>query len=277
MAQKPKKAIIVSISSDIGHAMALRWQKAGHQVCGTYRTKSDSLEALTQKGIKTFQCDLASTEDVIKTCQAITETFGDWDTLVLCPGAQEPVGAFLEVDFDDWATSIEVNFTNQLRFVHALLPTRRVSEGSTPSVLFFAGGGTNNAPVNYSAYIISKIGLMKMTELLDAEVPDTNFTILGPGWVKTKIHNATLEAGARAGSNYERTLEKLKSKELTPMEDVLDCCDWLVTSDRELVGGRNFSVVFDAWGEEKLNAKLKQDKDLYKLRRAGNDFMLRRT
>ena len=114
-----------------------------------------------------------------------------------------------------------------------------------------------------------------MCELLDAEIPDTRFIILGPGWVRTKIHASTLKAGKLAGANYGKTLEKLAGGECTPMDEVLDCCDWLFNTPRRVVGGRNFSVVYDAWGDKRLTDKLKQDKDMYKLRRSGNNYLVR--
>jgi hypothetical protein len=100
--------------------------------------------------------------------------------------------------------------------------------------------------------------------------------ILGPGWVKTKIHKATLEAGEEfAGPNYERTIYKLTSDECTPIEEVMDCCEWLVNQPREVISGRNFSAVFDRWGSEELADRLCKSSDLYKLRRCGNALLLR--
>ena len=111
-----------------------------------------------------------------------------------------------------------------------------------------------------------------MCELLDAEVPDTSFVIVGPGWVKTKIHQATLDAGLKAGANYEKTKAKLAGDECTPMEKVLDCCDWIIKADRSIISGRNFSVVFDKWEDPALMKKLAEDPDMYKLRRHRNDW-----
>ena len=62
-----------------------------------------------------------------------------------------------------------------------------------------------------------------MVELLDAEIIDTTFSILGPGWVKTKIHDSTLKAGNAAGKNYEKTIQMLENNgsECYPMEKLL--------------------------------------------------------
>lgn len=266
------KAVIVSVSSDIGSCLAKRWRQRGMEVCGTYRTPSGLVDDLGKCGVKILQCDVSDSSSLRDTCAILRRTFAPWDYLVLCAGTMEPVGAFAEGNFAQWEKSLEVNFTRQVQFVHELLPSRNKQGGHSPVVLFFAGGGTNNATVNYSAYTVSKIALIKICELLDAEVPDTNFVIVGPGWVKTKIHQATLKAGPKAGANYQKTIFKLAGDECTPMEKVLDCCDWVIKADRRVVSGRNFSVVFDKWGSAPLTRKLLEDPHMYKLRRHGNDW-----
>ena len=263
--------MIVAVSSDIGNALAKRWRQRGMEVGGTYRTPSCLVDDLVKSGVKTFRCNAANTSSVRNTCNDLRLAFDRWDYLVLCPGSLEPVGSFADGNFVEWEKSLRINFTRQLQFVHELLPVRNKTGKHPPVVLFFAGGGTNNATLNYSAYTVSKIALIKMCELLDAEIPDTNFVILGSGWVKTKIHRSTLDAGQRAGANYQRTIDKLAGDECTPMDKVLECCDWLINADRQVVSGRNFSVVFDKWGTDPLIKKLLKDPDMYKLRRHGND------
>jgi len=271
-----QRIIIISASSDIGLALSEHWLALGHEVIGTYRRASTAMEGLKGKGMKFVRCDLA---DISSTNRCIEELRWHgklWDALVFCPGAQEPVGSFMSLNFQEWSESIEINFTGQMRLTHALLPLKNTRSSMEPLVLYFAGGGTNNATVNYSAYTLSKIALMKMCELLDAEIGEARFTILGPGWVKTKIHEATLRAGAgKAGVNYQRTIEKLAGGECNPMERVVACCDWVLAAPRAVVSGRNFSVVFDAWGDPRLNTQLLTDPNLYKLRRAGNSLQFK--
>jgi NAD(P)-dependent dehydrogenase (short-subunit alcohol dehydrogenase family) len=208
-------------------------------------------------------------------CEELKRRAWHWDVLVLASGTLEPVGPFLQCNFADWAASIAANFTGQMQVLHELLPARRVAGALPPMALLFAGGGANNAPVNYSAYTLAKIALIKAVELLAAETRDCRLTILGPGWVKTKIHEATLRAGERAGANYQRTLEKLTQDECVPMQSVVECCNWIVAADSEVASGRNFSAAFDAWGDPRLEELLRADPDMYKLRRAGNAKLAR--
>ena len=267
------KRVIISISSDIGFALANRWLKAGHEIIGTYRTQNLALQKLQEQGVKLVHADLKDVGGVKKACQFLKDKCSSWEFLVMAPGAQEPIGAFAECDFDQWKESVSVNLLEQLRILHELLPFKNNTLSLKPLVLFFAGGGTNNATSCYSAYTISKIASIKMMELLDAEIPDIRFSIMGPGWVKTKIHKATLNAKDKAGDNYLKTIEKLEGNECNPMERVLDCCDWMMTSPREVISGRNFSCVFDQWDNPELVKVLKEDGNIYKLRRFGNDCL----
>lgn len=268
-------AFIIAASSDIGGALSLRWKSAGWYVCGTYRNKTKSVEKLIVSGIRLFPCDLSDVESIKIACNKLRASNGKWDILVLCPGSQDPVERFMDSDFNEWEKSININFTSQMRIVRELLPFRNKRKGMWPCVLFFAGGGTNNAVKNYSAYTVSKIALIKMCELLDAEIPDTRFAIIGPGWVKTKIHKSTLDAGLKARENYKRTLKKLASNECTPIKDVLDCCDWIINKPKKIISGRNFSVVYDRWGAEELEKKILEEPNMYKLRRFGNDYLVK--
>ena len=261
--------IIISISSDIGFSLAKKWLKSGKSVTGTYRTKSSLCDELEAMGANLFHCDLEDKSSIHNAINLINN-FNSWETLTLAAGHQEPVGKFLDCNFENWEQSIMVNFTRQLNIVHGLMPNKSPAKSS---VLFFAGGGTNNATIAYSAYTISKIALIKMVELLDAEILDTTFSILGPGWVKTKIHESTLKAANAAGKNYEKTIQMLENNgsECYPMDKVINCCDWLLSSPRELVGGRNFSAVHDPWESDSIELIL-SDSNLFKLRRFGNDF-----
>ncbi len=276
MSKETRSAIIISASSDIGTALSQRWLGRGWNIFGTYRTKSQAVEKLYGAGIKLVYCDLSDSNSIRDACSNLCASCPQWDVLVMCPGLQDPVGPFAECNFDEWKKSVRVNFTHQMEIIHKLLPSKRTNTAFGPCVLFFAGGGTNNAPVDYSAYIASKVALIKMCELLDAEIPDTRFAIVGPGWVKTKIHESTLKAGARAGNNYQRTIQKLASNGCTTVDKVLDCCDWLIKAPRKLIGGRNFSVVFDKWGTEELEKRLIQEPNMYKLRRYGNDWLVKK-
>ena len=193
-----------------------------------------------------------------------------WDVLLLAAATLEPIGPFESIDIDAWAASVELNLVSQARAIHALLPTRR--RDRSPIIILFAGAGVNDAPVNFSAELVGKLGLIKLCELLDAELPDARMVIIGPGWVDTKLHRQTLDAGQRAGAALARTREKLNNGAFVQVDRVLDCLDWAIDQPKSVVGGRNFSAAHDSWSDGRLADKLLETGDMYKLRRRLNDW-----
>jgi NAD(P)-dependent dehydrogenase (short-subunit alcohol dehydrogenase family) len=230
------KAIVMGGSSDIGTALMVDWLNKGWEVEAT--TRSNPILELSP-----------------------------WDVFMTCIATMKPIAPFLECSFGEWEESVGINFMRHAKALHQALPYRN----KNASVILWSGPGTNNAPLNYSAEIVAKIAQIKLCELLAAEIPDCRFVIIGPGWVNTKIHKETLEAGAAAGANLERTKEKLLSG-CTKMSRIVDFVDWIIKQPVEVVSGRNFSIPNDIWGDWRLNAYLRSNPDAFKLRRHSNDW-----
>lgn len=179
-------------------------------------------------------------------------------------GSQKPIGKIENLKNSEIIQSFNINFLSQFIITKEILRYRNKNSFS----LFFAGGGVNNATKYYSTYTLSKIALIKFVELLDFEIKDARFTIIGPGWVNTKIHNATLQSD-KSGKNKQLTLKKLKSKKLTTMEEIFNFFEWLYSEKKHIVSGRNFSVVYDK-NIKQLKKRLIKDQNFFKLRRSGN-------
>lgn len=263
---KPR-IIVLAASSDIGAYLAKHFLHGGAEVVGTYRSPSPRVEELEKSGARLFALDITSTEQVQSFANKLRECAFSWNVLISAAGVLEPIGGFFSHDFDAWEKGFITNSTAQLRVLHAVYGLR--DRASLAKVVFFAGGGTNGPFDNYSAYCAGKLVLIKMTELLDSECPDLQVSIIGTGWVNTKIHQQTLAAGTAAGRSLDRTRDFLKNAERagTTLETVAECVDWCLSSPRSAVGGRNFSLVHDPWRSEQTIDELNANADLYKLRR----------
>lgn len=263
--------IILGVSADIGLNICRLFQRDGARILGTYRNDFAERENLAKlSGVRLLQCDLTNPSDIDELAQSAAQSGYAWDTIFSSVGTSEPIGRFFDLNFNDWARSVDVNMISQLRAIHALYPMRDKSK--TVNIALLAGGGTNNPFRCYSAYCVAKIGLIKMCELIDDEAEDVNAFILGPGFVKTKTHYETLRAGAKAESNLDRVEKFMASSgNGTSFEDIYKCLEWSRKMGRDVVGGRNLSVVHDRWGEDDgLANELKLDKNMYKLRRYRN-------
>lgn len=191
-----------------------------------------------------------------------------WDVCVIALGVLAPIGKFFDLSEFKWEANVHSNALIPLRLLRDAWPNRRPGA----SVCFFSGAGVSRPAQTYSGYAASKAMLMKMTELLDDEYEDTKFFILGPGMVRTKIQQQTIDAGA-AAFNHERVKKFMDAGDEshgtgTSHQKIYDCLRWCMAQPKSVVGGRNFYVPNFEWNEQTASI-LAQNRDIFKLRRFG--------
>lgn len=267
--EEKKVVTIISITSDIGKALAERYLKRGDIVIGTYRSLKGLNELKKIKNCYLFPCDISKKVSIETFSNKFKKLGLEWDTFISCPCNPLPLKSFFESNFEEWNNSIHINSIEQLRVLYELYPVRNKKDIS--NVVYFAGGEINKPGINFSAYSASKIFLIKMCEVLNAENKDINAFIVGPGWVKTKVHKQILENTNPSDERHIKTTEFLKNRKGTEMDDIFNCIDWLCKQGKEISGGRNFSVVYDDWGKEGFSNRLKSNLNLYRLRRNEKD------
>lgn len=247
---------ILSVSSDIGHALALKYLNDGYEVIGTYRNKELIADLAQESRMQLFYCNIALRESIQFMITAYRAISKPWNIFISCVGTLEPIGPFFSSDFNVWEEAVTVNSLAQLRILYELWPHRKQEQ--LCHAAFFAGGGTNNSFPDYSAYAASKVFLIKMCELLDDENQDMNVFIVGPGFMPTKIH---------------KVLDFLRSgRPQASYGDVYNCINWCIAKGKNIAGGRNFSVVHDPWREDtQLIEQLQRDRNKFKLKRFRNE------
>jgi NAD(P)-dependent dehydrogenase (short-subunit alcohol dehydrogenase family) len=275
MISRPSQnAFIAAISSDIGRALAHMYLEEGWNVIGTYRDDSGLESLRRQPRVQLIKCDICQRDELLNVAAELDRAGFRWDLFISAVGRLSPIGPFLNGDRDAWMESLSINGPSQLALLHAIAPCRRPAP--LAKVAFLVGGAISRSFPNYSAYSLGKLQLVKFCELIHDEAPDMHAIAVGTGWVATKIHQQTLEAAALAGDNFERTRDFLVREEAgTAMADIKALLDWCFAQPRDITGGRNFSVVHDAWrhGGAALARALSRDADGFKLRRHGDGAM----
>lgn len=265
---------ILSVSSDIGMILAKKYLKDNFRVIGTYRTFSDRLLPLQKEKLCTLIAfDTTDSASLKNLREKLKKLKINWETFISCVGEPRPLTPFFKTDFDSWIASVSLNSTLQLRVLHTLYPLR--SKKKICNVVFFAAGGINKAVIDFSAYTIGKIMLVKMCEYLDAEEESLNIFTVGPGWTKTKTHTLILNDPDVSKEKKSATLEFLKKERGTDIGYIYDCIRSLSKMGKEIASGRNFSIVYDpldAKNRKRLAESLKKDRNMYKLRRYGSDL-----
>jgi len=216
-----KTVFILGVNSDIGFALAKQYSKAGFRVMGTRNQDYAIKEFNALPNSQLFYLDIMEPYYTGKFLEEIKKLDFKWDVLISCIGNVKPIGSFFDLIPGEWKNGVELNATSLFSVLPGLCEKRNLYS----SVFFLAGAGTNSALPNYSAYVVSKILLIKMCEQLDAETY-LKVCVVGPGMVKTKGHQDTLEAGERAGHNFVKVKEFLETGEGTSMKKIFDCSRW---------------------------------------------------
>jgi len=263
--EKPT-AVLLGVTADIGRHIAGFLLRDGWRVIGLGRHAERATNLIGKDSFHFIPCDLTVTQSIKNAIREVCALGWHWNLFASIAGTMEPIGRFFDLDFDEWEQSVVVNSTAQLRVLHGLWPQRDNTRAI--DVMLLAGGGTNNAMTNYSAYCLSKIALIKMCELIDDEEPQANAFIIGPGFVPTRIHEETLRAGPAAGEGFEKTKAFLETNG-TSFEDIYKHMHWCMSEGRRVAGGRNFSTVHDPWRNNAmaLSSSLVGDPNAFRLRR----------
>ena len=81
METRKQRAVIISVSSDIGTAMRHRWVSDGWEVFGTYRTRSQQVEQLTDRNNDLLERLEGIAEDLSETQVAYQTLLGSYNEL----------------------------------------------------------------------------------------------------------------------------------------------------------------------------------------------------
>jgi short-subunit dehydrogenase len=261
---------ILSVSSDIGFYLAEKFLQNGSDVIGTYRTLRPVNVRTRLQGCTLLPCDISKINEVRRLVKSVNMLKLRWSIFISCVGQLTPLTPFFDTEFGKWEKSFNVNGIFQLRVLHALYPFR---DNTHPShAVFIAGGGVSKTVKDFSAYTAGKVMLVKMSELIDAEEKNLDIFTVGPGWVKTKIHNQVLNA-SHLSNKYTETKQFLDSGKGTDLASIFQCIVNVCSLGKGITGGRNFSVVHDT-----INGTLKPaykkslsiNTELFKLRRFEN-------
>lgn len=259
--------VILSVSSDIGSALAKMYLRDGHTVIGTYRHAKSIGKLRQSKKCHLLHCDISQKKSIEDFLIRYQRLHMKWDTCISCPATPLPLTPFFKTNFDEWISSIRVNAIEQLRVLHGLHRFRNTSQ--TANVFFFGSGGVNTSVANLSAYTVAKLFLVKICELLHAENKDLNICVIGPGKVQTKIHQLIAQNPHVSKEKYLETMEFIKSGKGTRFSDIYQFIQWLCTIGKDISSGRNF-VITDDWKHNqgrKLVKALRSDPDMFMFRR----------
>jgi 3-oxoacyl-[acyl-carrier protein] reductase len=147
-------------------------------------------------------------------------------------------------------------------------------------IVNYSGGGAASPFPNYSAYATSKIAIVRFTENLSMELSSEDFDIncVAPGFVLTRLHKQTLEAGNKTAGDafYETTKRQIEAGGV-PVEKGADLTCFLLSGESDGISGKFISAPWDPWQTLEFQKLLRNNKDVATLRRIDNKSFFKKT
>jgi 3-oxoacyl-[acyl-carrier protein] reductase len=244
-----RHALVIGGGRGIGAAIARRFAADGARVAIAARTVSElELVAESCRGLGA-ECTIHVADVAVRAqVSQLVAALGPLDVLVNCAGIQGPIGRFVSNDLDEWQRTLQVNLMGTVYACREAIPPM-IKRGSG-SVINVSGGGAVTPRANFSSYAVSKAGVVRFTETLAAELIGSGVRVnaIAPGLVDTKLQNEVLNAGDRAGSEYEHVRKVRQTGQGAARPETAAELALFLASDASLgLSGKLISAVHDPW------------------------------
>jgi len=234
----------------------------------TLAEASAELAQLQGEGrVETHAADVGDERAVETLFDRVESQFGRCDAVIHAAGVYGPIGNITDLeDTEAWWDALRINLFGT--FLVARAAARRMKRAGGGRMVLYSGGGASGPFPNYTAYACSKVAVVRFTETIAQELaPEVEVNCLAPGFVLTRIHNQTLEAGERAGKEFFEKTQGLVAEGGVPPTVAAEASAFLVSDAAKGITGKFVAAAYDNYREWPLHLAELRDGDLFTLRR----------
>lgn len=207
-----QRIFITGGASGLGHALALRYARAGWRVAiGDVNNQAGAavhaeLAALAPEALY-LRCDVTQETDRIQAAEQLQARWGGVDVVVNNAGVAQ-AGAIDDVPLSDWQWILDINLLGVVRGCKVFTPLfKRQGHGHFVNIASMAG--LLDMPL-MSSYNVSKAGVVALSETLQHELADANIavTVVCPSFFKTNLTDSMRATDVRLRAMVNRLFEK---------------------------------------------------------------------
>lgn len=221
-----------------------------------------------QSKLSLYQCDFSSTSSVDDLCKTLNVNYDQLDVLINNAAIQGPIGPFIDNEFDHWIKTIQINLIASAQISKSVL--KNMLKKNSGSIINISGGGATKFRKNFSAYAVSKVGIVRLTETLAKEYEHYNIKInsVAPGAMPTSMLKEILKVSSEKSSHEEKIIaEKVFLDKTCPFSKVFKLINFLSSSESDGISGKLLSAVWDDYNSWPKHKDLIMNSDLFELRR----------
>jgi len=187
-----KTALVTGGTRGIGRAIVEALADAGAKVAFTYRSSSETADALKAelegkgRDCLVIQGDAANADHANETVQAVMDAWGSIDVLVNNAGITRDT-LMIRMSEEDWDTVMDTNLKSVFNFCKAAYrPMMKQRGGSIINISSVVGVTGNAGQANYAA---SKAGMIGFTKSLARELGGRGVraNVVAPGYIVTDM------------------------------------------------------------------------------------------
>jgi 3-oxoacyl-[acyl-carrier protein] reductase len=246
-------ALITGAGRGIGRAIALAYAQEGAQLSLASRTQSELEQTAREaKALGASTClqptDVTDPAQVEALVRHTVDELGAIDILVNNAGVAGPIGPLHQNDVQAWMQAIQVNLIGTYLCCRSVLPVMLAQNRG--KVINLSGAGATVAWRDLSAYGVSKVAVVRLTETLALELEGANIQVnaLGPGSIHTQMWDELRDKAKAAGATRIYELgQQVTSGGGASMAQAVELAVWLASEASGVLSGRLISAMADDW------------------------------